>query len=61
MNPLFVVGSAFLVTWGLVDLLLMTRGRALGIEVAPGLARALRAIAVASIVANWAYLIAAGR
>jgi hypothetical protein len=60
MNPLFVAGATLLVTWGLADLLLMTRGRALGIEVSPGLARVLRAFAVAAIVANWAYLIAAG-
>lgn len=61
MNPLFVAGAALLAAWGLVDLLLLPRGRAVALEVSPGLARVLRVAAVAAIVANWAYLIATGQ
>jgi len=61
MNPLFVASAALLGVWGLMDLVLLPRGRALALEVAPAPARFLRAAAVAAVVANWAYLIAAGR
>jgi len=61
MNPLFVTAAGVLTAWGLADLLLMGRQRALALEVAPPIERALRAAAVAAILANWAYLIATGR
>jgi hypothetical protein len=61
MNPLATLAAFALVPWGIGDLALMTRGRALALEVAPGAARVLRVAAVAVVVANWAYLIAAGR
>jgi hypothetical protein len=61
MNPLATLGAFALVPWGLGDLALMTRGRALSVEVAPPAARALRVVAVLTVLANWAYLIAAGR
>ena len=61
MNPLFVASAGVLAAWGIADLLLMARGRALGVEVAPAIGRALRVAAVAAILANWGYLIAAGR
>jgi hypothetical protein len=61
MNPLAVVAIGLLGAWGLADLLLMARGRALALEVGPAVARGLRAGAVVAIVANWAYLIATGR
>ena len=61
MNPLATLGAFALIPWGIGDLALMTRGRALSLEVAPPAARALRVVAVLAVVANWAYLIAAGR
>jgi Protein of unknown function (DUF2752) len=61
MNPLATLGAFALVPWGLGDLALMTRGRALSLEVAPAAARVLRMAAVAVVIANWAYLIAVGR
>ena len=39
----------------------MPRGRALSLEAGPAAARALRWLAILALVANWAYLIAAGR
>jgi hypothetical protein len=61
MNPLATLGAFLLVPWGVFDLALMTRGRALSLEVAPGGARALRYLAIVAVVANWAYLVASGR
>lgn len=61
MNPLATLGAFALVPWGIGDLALMTRGRALSLEVAPEAARALRVAAVLAVIANWAYLVAAGR
>lgn len=61
MNPLATVGAFALVPWGLGDLALMTRGRAIALEVAPPGARALRVIGFIAVVANWAYLVAVGR
>jgi hypothetical protein len=61
MNPLATLGAFALVPWGVGDLALMTRGRALALDVAPAGARALRMLAVIAVAANWAYLVAAGR
>ena len=61
MNPLATLGAFALVPWGLGDLALLTRGRALSLEVTPSGARALRVLAVAAVAANWAYLVSAGR
>jgi hypothetical protein len=62
MNPLATAGALALVPWGIADLALMTRGRALVVEVArPAAAWALRGLAVAAVVVNWAYLVVAGR
>ena len=61
MNPLATLGAFMLVPWGIGDLALMTRGRALSLEMAPPAARALRVLAVLAVGANWAYLVAAGR
>ncbi len=61
LNPLATAAAAALVAWGLLDLVLMARGRALGLEVSPPVARVLRVAAVAALLANWAYLVAAGR
>jgi hypothetical protein len=61
MNPLAASGLLALVPWAAADLLLMIRGRALGVELAPAATRAARVAVVAAALANWAYLVAAGR
>ena len=61
MNPLATLGALVLVPWGVGDLALLSRGRALELDVAPGAARVLRVLAVGAVMANWAYLVAAGR
>jgi hypothetical protein len=60
-NPLAALAAAVLLAWGVADLLLLPRGRALGLSVDAGAARALRAAFVVGLLANWVYLIAAGR
>jgi hypothetical protein len=61
MNPLSAAVALALVPWGLVDLVLLPRGRALVLEISRGLAPLVRVTAVALVFANWAYLIVAGR
>ena len=61
MNPLATLAALALVPWGLADLALLARGRALSVEFAPPAAWAARALAVTAVVVNWGYLIAAGR
>ena len=61
MNPLAAIGTAGLVLWGALDVALLPRGRSVRVDVGPGLARLLRWGAVAAVLANWAYLVAAGR
>ncbi len=61
MNPLSAAVALALVPWGLVDLVLLPRGRALSLEISRGLAPFVRVTAVALVFANWAYLIVAGR
>ena len=61
MNPLATLGTLALLPWAAADLLLMPRGRALRLELSPGAARTVRVAAVAAVLANWAWLIAAGR
>ena len=61
MNPLATLAGLALVPWGLADLALLARGKALAVELAPPTAWAVRGLAVAALFANWAYLIAAGR
>jgi hypothetical protein len=61
MNPLATFGALVLAAWAAADLALLPRRRALGVEVAPPLGSALRVAAVAAVLANWAYLVAAGR
>ena len=61
MNPLAAIAGLALVPWGLSDLALMARGRALAVDVAPAGARVLRVALVLAVAVNWAYLIAAGR
>jgi hypothetical protein len=61
MNPLATAALLALLPWAMADLALLTRGRALGLSVSPGAGRVLRLVVVVTILANWAYLIAAGR
>ena len=61
MNPLATLAAFALVPWGLADLALLPRGRALSLELAPPAAWAVRGLAIAAVMGNWAYLIAAGR
>jgi hypothetical protein len=61
MNPLMTVAVLLLLPWAAADLLLLTRGRALDIEVSGPGARVLRVMAVLAVLLNWAFLLAAGR
>ena len=61
LNPLVTVGVLALVPWALADLALLSRGRALRVELAPGVARVARVAFVVAVAANWAYLLAVGR
>ncbi len=61
MNPAATLAAAALALWALADLALLPRRRALGVQLAPRTARALRALAVAAVVLNWVFLLAAGR
>jgi hypothetical protein len=61
MNPATTLAALALALWAVADLALVPRRRSLGIEVAPRAARALRIGAVAAVVLNWVYLLAAGR
>jgi Protein of unknown function (DUF2752) len=61
MNPLTTLGTLALGPWAAADLLLLLRGRALSLELSPAAARVARIAAVAAVLTNWAWLIAAGR
>jgi hypothetical protein len=61
MNPLVTLAALAVALWAAADLALLPRRRALGLEVGARVATALRVAAVAALVANWAYLVAAGR
>lgn len=61
MNPLAALGVLLVLAWGLLDLALLPTGRALRVTPSAGLARVLRVLAVVAVVANWAWLVAAGR
>ena len=56
-NPLAVVVGVAIGLWGLADLVLAPRRRALSIEVSPAVARVLRIALVAAVAANWLYLL----
>jgi Protein of unknown function (DUF2752) len=61
MNPLAALGTLALLPWGAADLALLPRGRALSLELSPAAARVARIAAVTAVLANWAWLVAAGR
>ena len=61
MNPLATAGVLLLALWGVADLALLPRGRALSLELSSSAGRLARLVAVALLVVNWAYLVVAGR
>jgi hypothetical protein len=61
MNPLAALSAIGVALWGLAELALLPVKRTLSFEPTPGAARALRIAAVAAILANWVFLLAAGR
>jgi uncharacterized protein DUF2752 len=61
MNPLVTLATLTLLPWAAADLALLPRGRALALELSPPAARVARIAAVAAVLANWAWLVAAGR
>jgi hypothetical protein len=61
MNPLATLMAFVLIFWAAADLVLMTRGRALELEVSALTARVLRVIVVLLVLANWAFLLLARR
>jgi hypothetical protein len=61
MNPLATVGVLVLVPWAIADLVLMSRGRALDVELSPALGRVVRFAVVIAVLSNWAWLLASGR
>lgn len=61
MNPLATLAALVIVPWGLADLALLVRRRAVVLSLSQGAATAARGAAVALLLANWAYLIAVRR
>jgi len=61
MNPLVALGTLALLPWAATDLALLARGRTLSLELSPAAARMARIVAVTAVLANWAWLVAAGR
>jgi hypothetical protein len=61
LNPLATAVTVLVGLWAAADLALLPRGLALSARVSPGLALALRGAVLALALANWAWLVAAGR
>jgi hypothetical protein len=61
MNPFTTLVSVVVGAWALADLALLPRKKALGLEMPPRLAFALRVLALTLFLANWVYLLLAGR
>lgn len=61
MNPLATLLAVVVAAWAVADLVLLPRRRALEVELAPRAGLVLRVGALAVFLANWVYLIAAGR
>ena len=61
MNPMTASVALVMVPWGMADLALLRRGRAVALEVTSRWTPFVRAAALTLAAANWAYLIAAGR
>lgn len=61
MNPLVAAGALVLVPWAAADLALLPTGRAVSLQLSPAGARVARVAAVATVLLNWAGLVAMGR
>ena len=61
MNPFTTMVAVVVAGWALADLALLPRRQALDVEVSPRVAFALRVGALVLFLANWVYLVAAGR
>jgi hypothetical protein len=61
MNPFTTLVAVVVAGWAAADLALLPRRQALDLKVSPRLAFALRVGALVVFVANWVYLVAAGR
>jgi uncharacterized protein DUF2752 len=61
MNPFTTVLAVVVAAWAVADLALLPRRQALDVEVSPRVGFALRVGALVLFLANWAYLVAAGR
>jgi hypothetical protein len=61
MNPFTTLVAVVIGAWAVVDLLLLPRRRALRVSVSPKAGRWLRVAALVGFVANWVYLLFAGR
>jgi hypothetical protein len=61
MNPFTTLVAGVVAAWALADLALLPRRQALDVEVSPPIAFALRVGAFVLFLANWVYLVAAGR
>ena len=61
MNPATTLAAFAIALWAAADLALLPQKRALGVELSPRAGRALRIAVVVAVVANWAFLLAAGR
>ena len=61
MNPLASSAACLVAVWAAIDLALLPSRRALAVSLDASPARALRALAVIALAANWLYLVAAGR
>lgn len=61
LNPGATLAALLLLAWAVADLVLLVRRRALTVDVSPGLASVFRVSLVVAVLANWAYLLVAGR
>jgi hypothetical protein len=61
MNPFTTLVAGLVAGWAVADLVLLPRRRALGLDVSKRFGFALRVGALVLVLANWVYLIAAGR
>jgi hypothetical protein len=61
MNPFMTLLAVVVAAWALADLALLPRRQALEVAVSPRVAFALRVGALVFFLANWVYLVAAGR
>jgi len=61
MNPFTTLAAAVVGAWALADLVLLPSRRSLDVSVSPRLGLVLRVGALVLFLANWVYLMAAGR